>query len=161
MGWIIAISVISFIFIYLLFASLFIEINSTAGLYRIRFYGLASGRLYLADSSLIADLKIALWHKKIDLFALKKKEKKKEKKTKKRKIKFRKILGVIKSFKINTFRLLIDSGNARTNGILFPFFYLLSRLSGKTFEINFTDENEISLEIENNIARMLWAYFNS
>jgi hypothetical protein len=167
-GWIILIAVLLFIFSYLLFASLFIEIDSSAGLYRIRYFGLASRKLYVEDNSLTADFNIIGWHKKIDLFAPKKTvkekaEKKNKEKKKKKKITYyiRKSLGVIKSFRIKNFRLVIDSGNAVLNGILYPWFYLLGRLSGKTMEINFCNKNELVLKAKSNFARMIWAYLNS
>lgn len=53
----------------------------------------------------------------------------------------------------------IDTGNMPLNGIMYPGFFWLSRLTGKTFEINFSDKNELILEIENNLAGLVKAFF--
>lgn len=69
--------IIAAIFGYLLFAPIYIEINSADSLCGIRFYHLARAKLIFFDSSLKIDLSIAGWGKQIDLLDLLFKKKKK------------------------------------------------------------------------------------
>lgn len=66
---------------------------------------------------------------------------------------------LIYSFKVNRLSIHIDSGNMALNGLLFPVFYHLGHRIGKDISVNFTGENRIILQIENNIARLAWAFF--
>lgn len=161
MWWIIIITCLLMVFIYLLFAPFFVEIDSVKSLFRIRFHRLASARLIFHESSIFIALKIGGWQKKIVLLEIKEKKKKpvvKNEKKKQTKISFQKFLTVLKSFRIRKFILTLDSGDMQTNGILYPLFVLVSISSGKNITINFLNENKLILQIENNLARVLWAY---
>ena len=153
--------------VYLLFAPFFIEINTVAGLYRVRFHRLANARLISDERSLIVKLNIAGWHKTIDLLAQRKqngmpqRKKKVKAKSKLPRISFRKMKAIFKSFKINKFRIDMDTGNMPLNGVLYTCFTWLRVYSGKDISINFIDDNEMILEIENNCARVIWAYLKS
>jgi len=70
----------------------------------------------------------------------------------------KKMRAIIKTFKINTCYINIDTGDAGLNGMLYPGFYWLSAYIHKPVGINFLNENDIVLEIENSLARMAWAY---
>ena len=149
------------VFIYLLFAPFFVEIDSVKRLFRIKFHRLASARLIFDESSILLELKTAGWQKKIDLLEIKEKNKKavvKNEKKKQTKISFQKFLAVLKSFRIRKFFLTLDTGDMQMNGILYPLFVLTSISSGKNITINFLDENKLILQIENNLARIIWAY---
>lgn len=76
-------------------------------------------------------------------------------------INWRKLRGVLRSFKINKCNVLLDTGDQQLNGILYPVFCMMRYYSGKYFEINFMNRNEVVLEIENSIARMGWAYLKA
>jgi hypothetical protein len=158
--------IVLFVFVYLLVAPFYLEIDSESALCRIRFHFLASAGLRVSDSSLILNLKIAGWKKRIDLLAPRKQKKKsvEEKVKRQRKktlIPFRKIWAVMKSFRINKCELSFDFGDMPLSGILYPLFQWLGILTGKSIKINFWNENKITLEIENNFARMIWAYIKS
>jgi len=163
MEWMILITIPLYVLAYLLLVPFFLEVDTTAGIFSFKIYGLAGCKLFVSDNSLFLDINISAWHKKVDLFAPKRQKKNLKKKApgKKRKIKFGKILGVIKSFKIDKLRLILDSGNEQLNGILFPAFELASHQLRRTIKINFLDRNELELIIENNLARMVWAYLKS
>jgi hypothetical protein len=165
MIWLLSIpALILILSFYILFAPFYLEVNSTTGLCRVRFHKLASARIYITESSLLIDLKIMWWHKIIDLFAPgERKMKPEKKKTEKaeRKISLRKVRAVIKSFKVNKFYLTIDTGSMETNGILYPLFLWMGMRMKKNVTINFVNENELVLEIENNAVRMLRAYIIS
>ena len=149
---------------YLLFAPAYIEINSTSGIYRLRFHHLASGAVVLKDYRFKLNLRIAWWEKQIDLFARGEKKNEPKKTTPKkarRRISFTTIRAIIKTFRVNIFRTDIDTGNVELNGLLYPVFYGISKYSGKHIMVNFLGNNEIIIEIENNLARMIRAYISS
>lgn len=172
MWWIILVTFILFIFIYLLFAPFFVEIDSDTGLFRLRFHVLASAWLIINTESIFLNLKIGWWKKEIDL--LLRKEKKKYEpdmpfenwlQAEKKSIPFhktwKKIKAVVKSFRVTKCYIMIDTGNMPWNGILYPWFYLFSRRVNKNVMINFRGENTVILQIQNSLARMLWAYIKS
>lgn len=151
------------VFSYLFFAPFYFEVNSSMDLYQLRFHRMASVRFKLKNNSLLAEIKLAFWLKEFDVFEKrtisKEKPKKKEKKNEKEiKIQWTLIKALLKSFKVNKFRMSIDFGNMQTNGILYPVFYGISTYTKKNIEINFLNKNEIVIEIENNLARISYAY---
>lgn len=147
---------------YLLFAPFYLEANSTINRLRLRFHKIATAELQMANRTLLLKIKVAGWKKQIDLLAPKaKKEKTEVKKTKRSKSKnftISKFKSIIKSFKVNTCYINLDFENVQWNAALFPVFYGLSRVSHKQFLINFIGQNQINIQIENNMARIIWAY---
>lgn len=159
---------------YILFAPFYIEINSAIGRYSIRFHRVFQAHFYFKEDVLMLDYKIIRWGKQIELFPGKSVKNKiserseKSEQTNNRIIKkegkiipVKKIHAVIKSFKVNKFHLTLSFENMALNGILFPLFELLSFKSGKTFQINFWNENKILIEVENNFYRMIRAYIKN
>ncbi len=145
---------------YLVFAPFYIEINSISGRCGLRLHHLANAQLVIKDSSLKIEMTIAGWRKQFDLLAQNKQIKNPETKKKRKPIKISAglVKEVIRSFKVNTCYLSIDTGNTPLNGIIYPGFGWLSERIGKTVEINFVGRNEIVLEIENNIAKIIKAF---
>ncbi|TKB96821.1 hypothetical protein [Pedobacter cryophilus] len=155
-------SIFTIIFSYLLFAPFYLEANSTVNRLRLRFHKIATAEIQMANRTLFLKIKVAGWKKKIDLLApTTKKEKtevKKRKTSKSKYFSFSKLKSIINSFKINTCYINLDFENVRWNAALFPVFYGLSRVSKKQFHINFVGQNQINLQIENTMARIIWAY---
>lgn len=165
-GYLVLLFIVLF-FGYFFFAPFYFEINTTRELYRFRFHRVASIGLHIIDGSFMMEIWIVGWSKKIDLFEKKKALKikpltdNKERKKKKFAITWKKIRGIITSFKVNKCVVAIDTGDVQTNAVLFPFFYLARVYSKKNVQINFTGENKIILEIESSLARMSWAFIRS
>ena len=151
--------------IYLLYAPFYVEINSLTGLCRMRFHHIASAGLEVKDRSLKLVLKITWWRTEMDLLTKREPRKKKEvsrkPKNKGWKLSVRKIRKVLAGFKLNQCSITIDTGNQQINGILLPLFLRLSRVTGKKIQISFHGENEIILQMENNLARIVWAFIIS
>jgi hypothetical protein len=155
---------------YIFFAPFYLDVDSRTALYRIRFHRLTSVSFQITDDSWYIQLKILGWSKQLDLFAAKpeigatqsRQTKKIEKaKTKRRSISFKKIIGVLKSFRINHCQIFIDLGDVRANALLFPIIYWVKIKSNENIQVNFIGKNEIVLEVENSLARMSWAYISS
>ena len=161
--WYLISAIIFFIIVYVLFAPLIIEVNSTTNLYSVRFHRLISVKLIILGNFPKLEIRIAGVKREINLFVshATKKTSAHKVKTHQKNISFGKIRGVMKTFKIKEWKLSIDTGNEALNGFLFPCFLGLSRLSGHPFNINFLYRNEIIFRIENNIARIIRAYIIS
>lgn len=166
-GLLIFLIIIVSIFIYVLFAPFYLEINTINGLLRLRFHRLIKAQLFFNENSLFLDLKIAGWRKQIDLLAQKEQKEQKNKSIKKQagkgpnRVSIRKIKAIVKSFKVNKFYLSISFDEMMLNGIIYPLLSFLSFKTNKRMEINFFHENEIILEVENNFFRIIRAYIKS
>ena len=148
---------------YLLFAPFILEMDSDKGLFSIRFQLLASVNLALDQDNLFLKFKLAWWRKQINLLepSTKRKEKiplKKQSKKHRKNLSFKKIAGILRNFRIRKFFISVDTDNMQVNGIMYPIFLLAQNISGKRIGINFKGENIFILRIENNIARILWAF---
>ncbi|MGZ3883595.1 MAG: hypothetical protein ACXVP0_04285 [Bacteroidia bacterium] len=71
------------------------------------------------------------------------------------------LMNVLRSFKINTCHITLDTGDMQLNGLLYPLFKWVSWSSGKDLRICFSGHTEIVIEIKNSIARMSRAYLNA
>lgn len=167
--WWIIVTFFILIIAYLIFAKFCIEIDSTVNLYRLSFGKFLNVNIVAINDSIQLESNIFGWKRRHDLNNVSKVEnnhavKKIPKKSRNKKsfhVYIKKVRFFIASFNIKKCVILIDTGSMPLNGILFPWFYLLSIYTKKKISINFWGENVIILQIENSIARMLWAYFKS
>lgn len=149
---------------YVLFAPFSLEINSFDNFYGIRFHYLASVNLVLMDDRLKINLNAMGWHWQTDPFAKRAKAETKpvkQKKEKKSNFSLPLVKALLKTFKIKKCYLDLDTGDVQVNGILYPIAYWLGTYTAKPITINFLHHNEINLEIENNMARLIKAYIYS
>lgn len=154
------------IILYLLFAPFYIEVNSITSLYRIRFHHLASISLKPVNGSVTLELNILFWKKQLNRSqnnepGIQRIKDEKNKKTRKRSLSMQTLKNLLMSFKLNTFDVLLDTGDVTLNGKLYPFFYLLGIFIRKPVQINFTGQSHIILEIENSLARLALAFIRS
>lgn len=174
MWWIILIAGILLPVIYVVFAPLYLEIDSDREQYRVRLHRLASMRFIITEDALAAVLKIGWWQKNFILFPPEDKNKKApEQKTQpasygrpgRRRRKFsgfpEKLKGLMKSFRVIECEASIDTGSPPMNGILFPLFYLWSLETGTSVMINFYGENRALIKVRNSVARLMVAYLRS
>ena len=147
--------------VYLLVAPISLEVSSLRGIAVIRFHRLAGARLYVHDGSLWIEVKVTWWKKQIDLLSSRKEitrqNHEKRKKKKRKTFSFRKIKAVFRSFHVKKFMLTLDTGHMQTNGILYPVFAGIRRVTGREVFINFQGINEVEFLAVNNILRMLHA----
>lgn len=149
---------------YIICAPFYVNVNSDVGLFELRFHHLATVSLVFTDYSPLIKIRIAGFHKQMELIKTVKKEKvtvKKPRQKKFKKIPVSKLMAMVKSFQVNTCFLTIDTGNMQMNGILFPVFNLIGQRINKDISINFINENKFIFQMENNLARMMWAYIKS
>lgn len=150
--------------LYLLFAPFYLEIDTSKSICMARLHWLGVARLLIRENSLVLRWRILGIGKDTDLVVETRgpKSSKPNKRSKKpRKAAdppLRKIIAVIRSFKVNKFSLQLDTGNMELNGLLFPWLSGVSWLLHRNVWINFNDRNELILEIENNAFRVLRAF---
>lgn len=138
--------------VYTLFAPFYFDINSDTGLLQFRLHRLASVHMATIQDRPCMKIKIAWWSREIALGSRNKKAVQKapgHHKKAPRKLSYRKMLKIVKSFKIRKCIITIDTGSMHTDAILYPAALWASNKTGKDIAINFWDENRIILEVEN------------
>lgn len=173
MVWMIIFIIFIAVILYLLFAPIYLEIDSARDIYSIRFHRLAQAKMIILESSLMLQYNLLGFRKNIDLFHLTSKQTKSKKlKTKGggyisfpniRNIRssFPKIRNIMSSFIVARCCISISAENIQLNAYLFPLFYLISHQTGKQIQINFIGENEIILTLKNRLARIVWAFIKT
>lgn len=168
--WWIIIAFFMLIISYLIFAKFCIEIDSTVDLYRLSFGKFLVVSIVAIGNSVQLESNIFGWKRIHDLNSVLKVENRQtvkkvpQKKSRNKKsflFYIKKAKFFLLSFNFKKCFISIDTGSMPLNGMLFPWLYLLGIYTKKKISINFWGENIIILQIENSIARMLWAYFKS
>lgn len=169
MWWIILLTVLSF-FALVLLSRLVMEIDSTHDMYAVKFGRLFAARLLVHTDVPAVAIKMLWWRRTVPLFgntpppetenAVQPVQSKSRQRMSPAKM-ARKAKGLLASFRITQCFISIDTGNMPLNGLLFPWFYMIGRRSGKKIMINFEGRTVVILRIENTIARLLWAYIKS
>jgi hypothetical protein len=170
----VVLAVVLTILLYLLFAPFYLEIDSEEGLFQVRLHRLAKANITLSNDGLMAEVAVFKWQKRLDLLApkatkepevLATEQPKKKPKSASMKMGGKKVLkkiwAVVQSFKITKCFITFDMDDVVANGQWYGAFWLFSQITGKTILINFEGNEVVILKIENNIARMLWAYLKT
>lgn len=164
----IILSILLGIAMYVLFAPVVLEIDTTQNLYRLRFHWLAWGRVYFMGYEPWAEVKVGWWHKQFNLLDMPKGTEKKEerpsvkKPTKKRpKIKWDSVKALLRSFKVEKFSWSLDTGDFALNGQLYPIFWWFAFKSGYNTQINFVGENYLVLTVKNTGWRVMKAFITN
>ena len=150
--------------VYLVCAPVYIEIDSTRSVYRIRLHRLFILNFLVNGNPLLLEIKVGFWKKRIDLARAPQHPEPAPVKKKKRtpgSFSTRKALAVLKSFRVNRLEATFDLGDMQCNGIFYPLCCWFSYITGAEVCINFEGKNSLVLQVENNIARMSRAYICS
>jgi len=156
--------------IILLFTPLALIIDTEKNYYAIRWGFIAIGSVIPVSKDLLIHVRITFWHRDWSLFELitKRKEPSAQKVAKEKapesgrsgKIQKRlspgKILRILRSFRIRTFAINLDTDDYTVNGLLYPAFYFMNGKYGR-WQINFNNEFILKLKITNSPARVLMA----
>jgi hypothetical protein len=152
--------------LYLLFAPIIMVVDTRSDEYFLQLKGLLKASV-LADEIDVLKIHLRILFFDFHFYPLRPRadEKPKEKtanrlkqKTR-RKVNFKTILRLLRSFKITSFYLNIDTGNCITNARLYPIFAFLDFYKGG-FKINFTGQNTLVLVVENKPVRLIRSYIN-
>ncbi len=143
----------------LLFVPIQIYIDTETVKYYVRIKGLAKASLEPDQKELLrVRLKVLFYEHCFYPIKKSSKPKPEKRKTKhKRKMKFGKIVRVLKSFEIRQFALDIDTGDYFTNAKMYPVFVLLNHYVA-SFHINFEDRNRLLVDVRNRPYRILKSF---
>ena len=152
--------------LYLLFIPIVFFIDTATDQYYIQIKGLAKASVEKHLEELIRiKLKIVLFNfyfypfsKKSSLKA--KKLIKKSSVKKRKRIGIRKILRMLRSFKVKRFLIDIDTGDCMTNAKLYPVYGLLNYGMG-SFNVNYEGRNQMALYMENRPIYIIKSFFKS
>lgn len=145
---------------WLLFSPLIIEIDSSRAFARVRWLSIGQAGIRF-DEEWKAGFRILFFHRQFPLSEIKFEKKlkagrKAQVKKKKRKIPFKKMMAVLKSFRVIVCKLAIDTGDDALNARLYPLNFLPHL--HHHLRINFNDENLFQLKIRNSPWRMIYAF---
>lgn len=146
---------------WILFSPIQITLNSQKKIYQIHWYGIARARLLLLSKDFLIRVNVFFWEKDFSLLRPKKEKKKTTQKKTKKKRKFqsrkktlKKIIRILKSFKIKIFKIDLDTGDYIQNSYLYPVFYFLKNKK-IDLSINYRGDVNIHLKIENRLYKIL------
>jgi hypothetical protein len=158
-------TLVSGLFVYLLFAPFYLEIDSRAGICRVRFHRLLTASFRIVNDSPCIELSMPAYTRLIDLNIHRFRKEKKTTKfvtgKRKNKMSMSKLKNLLKSFRLEKLVLNMDTGDMQMNGILYPLFLLASHRMGRNIGINFTGQNLLQLKVSNNLARLGWAFIRN
>ena len=164
MWWLVFLGVILLIIVYLLFVPIVLFIDTEQNIYYLQLKGLAKASLQ-SDEIEILKIKLKLLFFNFYVFPFKPKttsakvQKNKTIKKKSKKKEFKKVLKVVKTFKVKQFKIDIDTGDCIFNAKLYPLFAMLNYKYGG-FHVNFQNKNALLLVIENRPIRIIKSFIN-
>lgn len=144
-----------------------LEINTLKQVFEIRAGKIFKAGITAGETTIGVYLQFPGWRKYFSLLppgtGRKKTKKRKPAVTGKRRPKRiknmpRKMLAVLKTFKVKQLELNIDTGDYVTNAYLYPVFYMIKLKTRRNTAINFNGENYLVLHMQNNLWRMGWAF---
>ena len=165
--WTILILLFSFL-IWLLITPIRLIIDSSQNKYLLQWIGLGRIALIATKEEWFFRLKIGFWGKKISFQSImnewtkedKTKEDKKVPTTNKKSSFFKsmkKVRQVLKSFNVKTFKVDIDTDNYYLNALLIPAFQLFHKDNQHRIAINFRNQNNVHVNIENRLVKVIYS----
>jgi hypothetical protein len=151
---------ICLLLLWFLVSPLILEIDSRKPAAMLKWVSIGKAMTWYDDEWWLS-FRILFFQKKMRLSSIKGKQKKVAappvKKTKRRtRPPFRKILNVIRTFRVEEWRLAIDTGDYPRNAQIYPLNFL-PKLRDH-LRVNFNDENYLYVRIRNRPFKILYAY---
>lgn len=165
MWWLLVPVFLLIVVLFLLLSPIVIDLNSETGKCELRWSGFGSMNLILKDEKILLRFRIAGYRFTIDPAEGKNKlpRTKAGSEQRKRKMTLRQIVSksraLLQSFQVRDFHCDFDSNDYLLNSWLYPAAHLLDP-SHRRWNINFNGRNAVALKIENNLWRLLRAWFS-
>jgi len=158
-----------------LFTPLILQIDSQRDVYQLRWGRLIRAELLFSEAEAMLRIRAFFFRKswKIEdliLGALRFKDQNKEKKAQKEKPKkgrrkrrkksrfgFRRIVRILRTFRVDYCKIEWDADDYVRNAWLFPVFYYLSNDKQRQLRINFLGRRSLALRLHNRIWNVIWA----
>ena len=165
MIWIILLTIILGLILFVLVTPLIIRIDTRENIYLIRWAGLVRMQILPdTDKLLVINVRSLFWNK--DFYPLTKRVAKEQKdepakpsKKKKRSLRYmsRRAWHVLRSFRVRQFSVDLDTGDYIWNAYLYPVFWFLNTRKRHLY-INYEGRVTAKIEIRNRLIRMLYAF---
>lgn len=164
--WILLILILGSL-IYLLFAPLILSIDTLYNEYFVRIKGLLKAMVKPHEEEVIV-VSLTVLFFKFNLYPLQSRKKKSKKRVGKipekkvagkRQIPYRRLLRMLRSFKVKKLRVELDTRDPVLNAKLYPLFALLNFSVGN-FGINFMNKNRLVVKIENRPIYLIKSFMN-
>jgi len=141
--------------IYLLLMPIILFVDTQTNEYYLQLRGLAKASIQ-ADEKEVLKVKMKVLFLNFKFYPLRRKKssskskkiKKYNKKNSGKRIKFRKYIRILRTFKIKRFFVNIDTGDCISNAKLFPIFAFLNQTKA-SFKVNFEGRNQMVLHMQN------------
>lgn len=168
MLFILLLTVLLIAFICFLFVPIVLFIDTSKKQYYIQMKGLAKASIE-SDECDIIRVHFNVLFFNFDVYPLRKWKTSDKKKIKKNSVKkkrsksipFKKIIGVLNSFKVKEFYLDIDSGDCIFNSKLYPVFACLNFYKATHCHVNFNGRNRLLLSVENRPIQIITSFINN
>ncbi len=163
----IVLAVLVAVLLVVLLTPLVFEIDTTENVYRVSLRGLVKVWPGIEDDTFCLHIRVPFKHFRVTKFASTKKPK--EAKPKKKLFRQKRSSGapsakqmfaVVKSIKIQDFRLQLDTNDFARNGQLYPLFYWVNQ-QGLDCSVNFQGENHLSFTASTSLMKMGWAWIRN
>ncbi|NNE78199.1 MAG: hypothetical protein HKN31_14145 [Pricia sp.] len=154
-----------FVLLYLLFVPIELYFNTDTNQYYAQLRGLAKVSIE-GDREEVIRIRLRTLFRNFYFYPLRKsgtestkKIEKTKKKRRKTRIGFKKIIGVMKSFKTKQLFLDMDTGDCLMNAKLYPVFTFINYYKGN-LNINYLGRNQLVLHLENRPIRIIRSFIN-
>ncbi|MBT8185867.1 MAG: hypothetical protein KJN76_13560 [Eudoraea sp.] len=151
--------------LYVLFVPINLFIDTSSNQYYVQITGLAKVHLEGHKEEVIR-IKLKTLFMKFYFYPLKKLGTSKKKKQKKEAVKkkstrfgFKKVLRLLRSFKVKRFLLDVDTGDCISNARLYPVFAFLNYYVG-AFHVNFQGRNRLAVHLQNRPINIIKSFIN-
>jgi hypothetical protein len=165
MWWLLIPAVLLVVALFLLFSPIVLDLNSETGKCELRWAGVGTMKVTLDDERILLRFRIAGYRFTLDPAEGKHQLPRSKPGTvqQKKKLTLRHIIGksrmLLHSFHVRDFHCDFDSNDYLLNSWLFPVAHWLDP-SHRKWNINFNGRNAVALKIENNLWRLLRAWFS-
>lgn len=165
MWWLLVPAFLIIVLLFLLLSPVIIDLNSETGKCELRWSAFGSMKLILDDEKFLLRFRIAGYRFTIDPAERKYKPpvKKAERKQRRGNMTLVQIIGksqaLLQSFQVRDFHFDFDSNDFLLNSWLYPVVHWIDP-SHRKWNINFNGRNTVMLKIENNLWRLLRAWFS-
>jgi hypothetical protein len=158
MIWLVTLAVIILIASGVLLTPMVLAIDTRIPEIKLVWKGIGNAAINYKEEKFLLRFRIFFYSKEIQLRSTKggkKKPKKPQRKKSTPHKTLRKLLPLVKSFRVPVWKISLDTGDYMYNGLLYPLNYFFG---ADHCNINFNEQSYLVLELRNNLGRMLLAW---
>lgn len=166
MGVLLCIGILIVLLAWLLISPLILQVDTRRNEYALRWVGLVKASFIPMPADILLRLQLPFWRRDFSLLKLLATPQKNKRRTVKKassgtrktgRFTWRRFRRLIKSFRVEYFRLELDTDDYVTNAYLYPLCYAL-RIPKGFVAINFQGRNQCAFQIKNRLVNLLVAF---